>query len=85
MDRLKMILFSLVMCIMATVEYTESSTTEYPAEGCPHGWIDSIEGCFLFYFAKVLTWEDAQLECEKLGGFLAETKRKEQTELLVYF
>ena len=63
-----------------------STTTEgisFPPEGCPPGWINSQEGCFLFLFNKHVTWREAQLECERLGGFLAEVKNQEQSTLLV--
>ena len=63
-----------------------TTTTEgisFPPEGCPPGWINSQEGCFLFLFNKHVTWREAQLECESLGGFLAEVKNQEQSTLLV--
>ena len=52
-------------------------------EGCPPGWVNSVEGCFLFEHTVAVTWRDAQEECERLGGFLAEVKTQEQALLLV--
>ena len=52
-------------------------------EGCPSGWVNSLEGCFLFHYTSNITWRDAQEECEKMGGFLAEIKTEEQAMLLV--
>merc|ERR1719348_97925 len=49
---------------------------------CPVGWIDSVEGCFFFNFEKDLTWREAQIDCQNLGGFLAEPKTGEQQSLL---
>ena len=50
---------------------------------CPPGWVNSVEGCFLFEYTVAVTWRDAQEECEGLGGFLAEVKTEEQAMLLV--
>jgi len=58
------------------------TTTAVPTEGCPPGWVDSIEGCFYFHYTQALTWTDAQYECERLGGFLAEPRTEEQGDLL---
>jgi hypothetical protein len=52
-------------------------------EGCPPGWVNSVEGCFLFEYTKAVTWRDAQEVCESMGGFLAEIKTEEQAMLLV--
>jgi len=51
-------------------------------EGCPPGWVNSVEGCFLFDYTKALNWRDAQEVCESMGGFLAEVKTEEQAMLL---
>merc|ERR1719158_419150 len=59
-----------------------NTTTPYPTEGCPQGWVDSIEGCFLFYFNKRLPRDRAQYECERLGGFLAEPRTQQQVDML---
>merc|ERR1719158_300167 len=59
-----------------------NTTTPYPTEGCPQGWVDSIEGCFLFYFNKRLSRDRAQYECERLGGFLAEPRTQQQVDML---
>merc|ERR1712080_480270 len=32
--------------------YNPYTTTAYPTEGCPQGWVDSIEGCFLFHLIR---------------------------------
>merc|ERR1712240_35264 len=58
------------------------TTTAYPKEGCPEGWVNSIEGCFLFYYHKNVNWHEAQYECEKVGGFLAEPKTQQQVDML---
>merc|ERR1712240_327418 len=58
------------------------TTTAYPKEGCPEGWVNSIEGCFLFYYHKYVNWHEAQYECEKVGGFLAEPKTQQQVDML---
>jgi hypothetical protein len=58
-------------------------TTAAGEEGCPAGWIISVEGCFLFEYTKAVTWRDAQEVCESSGGFLAEVKTEEQAMLLV--
>jgi hypothetical protein len=58
-------------------------TTYNPIDGCPYGWVNSLEGCFLFHHEVNTTWRDAQEECEWLGGFLAEPKSEEQIKLLV--
>merc|ERR1712240_806323 len=58
------------------------TTTAYPKEGCPEGWVNSIEGCFLFYYYKYVNWHEAQYECEKVGGFLAEPKTQQQVDML---
>jgi len=44
--------------------------------------VNSLEGCFLFHFTQKLAWREAQEECERLGGFLAEVKSEEQATLL---
>merc|ERR1719481_71590 len=62
--------------------YNPYTTTPYPSEGCPQGWIDSIEGCFLFQYDRYVTWHEAQYECEKVGGFLAEPKTQQQQDML---
>merc|ERR1712215_600746 len=58
------------------------TTSSNPPKDCPTGWINSMEGCFLFHHTKEMTWREAQEECEKLGGFLAEPKHQEQAALL---
>ena len=73
MMQLSMILASLVLFL----------TTAAGEEGCPAGWINSVEGCFLFEYTKAVTWRDAQEVCESSGGFLAEIKTEEQAMLLV--
>ena len=62
---------------------TVLSTTSHPINGCPYGWVNSLEGCFLFHHEENTTWRDAQEECEWLGGFLAEPKSEEQITFLV--
>merc|ERR1711962_722089 len=62
--------------------YNPYTTTPYPSEGCPQGWIDSIEGCFLFQYDRYVTWHEAQYECEKVGGFLVEPKTQRQQHML---
>jgi len=62
--------------------WTTTTADPFPGEGCPIGWVDSIEGCFLFHYTKATTWGEAQFECEKVGGFLAEPKTEEQAGLL---
>jgi hypothetical protein len=69
-----------------TVDQTTTSvlsTTSNPIDGCPYGWVNSLEGCFLFHHEVNTTWQDNQEECEWLGGFLAEPKAEEQIKLLV--
>merc|ERR1712098_538298 len=61
---------------------TIPNSTPSPAD-CPVGWVDSFEGCFLFHYTKAVTWHDAQLECEAMGGYLAEPKREDQALLLI--
>ena len=34
----------------------ETTTTTFPAGVCPNGWIESVEGCFLFQYAGDLLW-----------------------------
>jgi len=58
------------------------ATTTYSPYGCPPGWINSEEGCFFLNFMESVTWMEAQLECELLGGYLAEPKTEEQAALL---
>jgi hypothetical protein len=79
------LVFLLVIYLSGADEYgtTTSTTSSYPPEGCPPGWVNSLEGCFLFHFTKNITWRDAQEECERVGGFLAEIKSEEQAMLLV--
>merc|ERR1712080_299089 len=62
--------------------YNPYTTTAYPTEGCPQGWVDSIEGCFLFHLLRRLPWDLAQYECESVGGFLAEPKTQQQVDML---
>merc|ERR1711936_616910 len=59
-------------------------TTEGTNEGCPSGWFnsESVNGCFLFLYSKKVTWAEAQWECEKVGGYLAEPKNEELSDLL---
>ena len=81
-----------------TTTWYPTSTTP-PQDGCPVGWVQSSEGCFLFHHtgnnilrgwhdvrmiaATGLTWRQGQEECERLGGFLAEIKTEEQQAFLV--
>ena len=76
-------------------------TTSPDPYGCPVGWVQSTEGCFLFHhtgtyvliiqkrikdriFSAIgLTWRQGQEECERLGGYLAEIKTREQQDFLV--
>ncbi len=39
-------------------------------------WLDlSYRGCFKFLESAInLTWSEAQRECEKIGGYLAEPR-----------
>jgi len=63
---------------------TENPTTASPGGDCPDGWIESLEGCFLFHHtANIMTWREAQEECEKLGGFLAEIGSQEEQTFLM--
>ena len=39
-----------------TTTKTTSSTTPAPPGVCPDGWIDSMEGCFLFQYKGELSW-----------------------------
>merc|ERR1739838_1178315 len=62
---------------------TTTTTTNYPPNGCPTGWVDSQDrGCFLFHYTQADNWFEAQHECERVGGFLAEPKTYEQATLL---
>jgi len=63
---------------------TDNPTTASPGGDCPDGWIESLEGCFLFHHsANIMTWREAQEECEKLGGFLAEIGSQEEQTFLM--
>ena len=73
------LVFLLVIHMSGAEEIGRTSTTE----GCPPGWVNSLEGCFQFQYSKNITWREAQEECERAGGFLAEIKSEEQAMLLV--
>ena len=51
---------------------------------CPTGWINAhSDGCFKFLPEEgSISWVEAQLACERAGGFLAEPKNPEQMEFL---
>jgi len=51
---------------------------------CPDDWFDaSFLGCFKFLDSSVeLSWVEAQFECEKAGGYLAEPKTERQAKFL---
>ena len=67
-----------------TASASTTTTTNYPPNGCPAGWVDSQDrGCFLFHYTQADNWFEAQHECERVGGFLAEPKTYEQATLLV--
>merc|ERR1712179_231912 len=67
-----------------TAAPTGPTTTTPVPTGCPVGWVESTEGCFLFHnTATGLTWRQGQEECEKLGGYLAEIKSEMQQAFLV--
>jgi len=65
-----------------TSSYWTETTSDQWTTGCPQGWVNSVEGCFLFANYLNLTWREAQEECERLGGFLAEPKNHSQILLL---
>lgn len=52
------------------------------SEGCPDGWVESIEGCFYFHSTQTLSWLEAQAACESIGGYLAEPQTEDQAVLL---
>merc|ERR1719341_1203980 len=63
---------------------TTYPTTAPNPDGCPVGWVQSTEGCFLFHHTAIgLTWRQGQEECEKLGGYLAEIKSQMQQDFLM--
>merc|ERR1711915_1084080 len=67
--------------------HCNTQTTLPPITGpdhteCPSGWVKADEGCFLFHYASAATWFNAQLECEQMGGYLAEPKHENQAGLL---
>merc|ERR1719341_1034005 len=63
---------------------TTYPTTAPNPHGCPVGWVQSTEGCFLFHHTAIgLTWRQGQEECEKLGGYLAEIKSQMQQDFLM--
>ena len=51
---------------------------------CPTGWINAhTEGCFKFLPEEgSISWVEAQLACERAGGFLGEPKNHDQMEFL---
>merc|ERR1712080_357136 len=57
-----------------------------PAPGtpsCPSGWVNAhTEGCFAFLTETKVTWEDAMVVCEKMGGYLAQPQTLAQMEFL---
>merc|ERR1719481_1096470 len=62
---------------------TNDPTTASPGGECPEGWIESLEGCFLFHnSANSMTWREGQEECEILGGYLAEIGSEEEQTFL---
>merc|ERR1719341_1987679 len=66
-----------------TARPTTYPTTAPNPDGCPVGWVQSTEGCFLFHHTAIgLTWRQGQEECEKLGGYLAEIKSQMQQDFL---
>merc|ERR1719342_1379824 len=83
---------SLLIPLFAVVLGQDTFTTEDIAttdndpsmspNGCPPGWVNAVEGCFYLHFTEATTWMEAQLDCERLGGYLAEPKTAEQTLLL---
>merc|ERR1711915_76071 len=52
------------------------------SEGCPDGWIESLEGCYYFESSQELKWMDAQVVCESIGGHLAEPKTMDEVIIL---
>jgi len=59
------------------------TTTTVPAGECPDDWIESPEGCFLFHYTvERITWREAQIVCEDLGGFLVEVRSQDQQTFL---
>merc|ERR1719500_1038371 len=67
-----------------TARPTTYPTTAPNPDGCPVGWVQSTEGCFLFHHTAIgLTWRQGQEECEKLGGYLAEIKSQMQQDFLM--
>jgi len=79
MQSLKIICICFTLSVVFDAANSKSSTFN---ENCPIGWIDSIEGCFFFNYQENLTWRQSQLECQNLGGYLAEPKTTEQQSLL---
>merc|ERR1719450_1789111 len=60
-----------------------TTTTKVPAGECPGDWIESLEGCFLFHYTlERITWREAQMVCEDLGGYLAEVRAEDQQTFL---
>jgi len=50
---------------------------------CPSGWVNAhTEGCFAFLTETKVTWEDAMVVCEKMGGYLAQPQTLAQMEFL---
>merc|ERR1712112_498862 len=52
------------------------------SEDCPAGWFQTTEGCYLFLDSEKATWFEAQLSCEREGGFLAEPRTEEEMLVL---
>jgi len=51
---------------------------------CPNDWFDANTlGCYKFLESKInMSWVEAQIECEKVGGFLAEPMEESQIQFL---
>jgi len=49
---------------------------------CPENWVDAADKCYLFGNSQTLSWLDAQIFCQTLGGHLAEPITEERSNLL---
>merc|ERR1719348_466647 len=68
-------MLSLLSCLSFIIEIVNGS-------GCPSGWVDAGEVCYKLENSLSLSWIQAQLHCQELGGHLAEPISEDASNLL---
>ncbi|XP_026181608.1 ladderlectin-like [Mastacembelus armatus] len=72
---MKTLILAALLCALLALDTAQGQCPFRPK--CPSGWIEFCDRCYT-YAPKYTSWDDAQKNCQSLGGHLASVRDAEE-------